>query len=155
MGIRGSPTAELTFDSVSVPAENRLGEEGEGFAIAMRTFERSRPGIAAQAVGIAQGALDEATRYSRERIQFGRPIGDLQMIQALLADMAAQTEAARALLYRACAEIEHGPAEDAARWAAMCKLDRRGYRHEGRHGRRPGPGRIRLYRRLPRRADDA
>jgi alkylation response protein AidB-like acyl-CoA dehydrogenase len=122
MGIRGSPTAELSFDGVSVPAENRLGEEGEGFAIAMRTFERSRPGIAAQAVGIAQGALDEATRYSRERIQFGSPIGELQMIQALLADMAAQTEAARALLYRACAEIEHGPAEDAARWAAMCKL---------------------------------
>ncbi len=122
MGIRGSPTAELTFDDVRVPAANRLGAEGEGFAIAMRTFERSRPGIAAQAVGIAQGATDEAVRYSRQRVQFGRPIGELQMIQAMLADMAAQTEAARALLYRACAEIEHGPAEDAARWASMCKL---------------------------------
>jgi len=122
MGIRGSPTAELTFENVEVPVANRLGEEGEGFAIAMRTFERSRPGIAAQAVGIAQGALDEAVRYARERVQFGKPIGELQMIQALIADMAAQTEAARALLYRACAEIEHGPREDAARWAALCKL---------------------------------
>ena len=122
MGIRGSPTAELTFDGVRVPAANRLGAEGEGFVLAMRTFDRSRPGIAAQAVGIAQGATDEAVRYSRERMQFGRPIGELQMIQAMLADMAAQTEAARALLYRACAEIEHGPREEAARWAAMCKL---------------------------------
>jgi alkylation response protein AidB-like acyl-CoA dehydrogenase len=122
MGIRGSPTAELAFTNADVPAENRLGEEGEGFAIAMRTFERSRPGIAAQAVGIAQGALDEATRYARERIQFGKPIAELQMIQALIADMAAQTEAARALLYRAAAEIEHGPRDDAARWAALCKL---------------------------------
>jgi alkylation response protein AidB-like acyl-CoA dehydrogenase len=122
MGIRGSPTAELAFTNVDVPAENRVGEEGEGFAIALRTFERSRPGIAAQAVGIAQGALDEATRYARERIQFGKPIAELQMIQALIADMAAQTEAARALLYRAAAEIEHGPRDDAARWAALCKL---------------------------------
>ena len=122
MGIRGSPTAELTFDGVRVPAANRLGAEGEGFVLAMRTFDRSRPGIAAQAVGIAQGATDEAVRYSRERMQFGRPIGELQMIQAMLADMAAQTEAARALLYRACAEIQHGPREEAARWAAMCKL---------------------------------
>jgi alkylation response protein AidB-like acyl-CoA dehydrogenase len=122
MGIRGSPTAELTFDNVQVPAANRLGEEGEGFGLAMRTFERSRPGIAAQAVGIAQGATDAAVQYSKERVQFGKPIGELQMIQAMLADMAAQTEAARALLYRACAEIEYGPREDAARWAAMCKL---------------------------------
>jgi len=96
MGIRGSPTAELTFDGVRVPAANRLGEEGEGFAIAMRTFERSRPGIAAQAVGIAQGALDVAVNYAAERIQFGKPIGELQMVQALLADMEAGTAAARA-----------------------------------------------------------
>ena len=121
MGIRGSPTAEITFDGVRVPVDHRLGEEGEGFALAMRTFERSRPGIAAQAVGIAQGALEVATAYSRERVQFGKPIGELQMIQAMLADMDAQTEAARALLYRACAEIDAG-SPDAARWAAMCKL---------------------------------
>jgi alkylation response protein AidB-like acyl-CoA dehydrogenase len=121
MGIRGSPTAELAFDGVRVPAGHRLGEEGEGFRIAMRTFERSRPGIAAQAVGIAQGALEVATAYARERKQFGRPIGELQMVAALLADMDARTEAARQLLYKACVEIEAGAA-DAARWAALCKL---------------------------------
>ena len=121
MGIRGSPTAELAFDGVRVPVANRLGEEGQGFAIAMQTFERSRPGIAAQAVGIAQGALEVAARYATERRQFGRPIGELQMIQAMLADMDAATEAARHLLYTACQEIEAG-APDAARWAAICKL---------------------------------
>jgi len=121
MGIRGSPTAELAFEDVRVPAANRIGEEGEGFAIAMRTFDRSRPGIAAQAVGIAQGALEVAAKYARERRQFGQRIGDLQMVAQMLADMDAQTEAARQLLYKACVEIEAG-APDAARWAAMCKL---------------------------------
>ncbi len=121
MGLRGSPTAELLFDSVRVPADGRLGAEGEGFAIAMRTFERSRPGIAAQAVGIAQGALDVATRYATERVQFGRPIGDQQLVQALLADMEAATASARALLYTACTAIETGEG-DPARWAALCKL---------------------------------
>jgi len=121
MGLRGSPTAELAFDGVRVPTSNLLGAEGEGFSIAMRTFERSRPGIAAQAVGIAQGALEVAARYATERRQFGRPIGDLQMIQALLADMDAATEAARQLLYTACMEIDAG-SPDAARWAAMAKL---------------------------------
>jgi len=121
MGIRGSPTAELAFDGVRVPVANRLGQEGQGFAIAMQTFERSRPGIAAQAVGIAQGALEAATRYANQRRQFGKPIGELQMVQAMLADMDASTEAARQLLYTACQEIEAG-APDAARWAALCKL---------------------------------
>ncbi|HEU4674220.1 MAG TPA: acyl-CoA dehydrogenase family protein [Candidatus Limnocylindrales bacterium] len=121
MGIRGSPTAELSFTGMRVPAANRLGEEGEGFRIAMRTFDRSRPGIAAQAVGIAQGALEIATAYARERRQFGRPIGELQMIQAMLADMDARTEAARQLLYKACAEID-AASPAAARWAAICKL---------------------------------
>jgi alkylation response protein AidB-like acyl-CoA dehydrogenase len=87
----------------------------------MRTLDRSRPGIAAQAVGIAQGALEVATRYAREREQFGRPIGELQMVGALLADMATRTEAARQLLYTACGEIEAGSPQ-ASRWAAMCKL---------------------------------
>ncbi len=120
MGIRGSPTAELALDNVRVPVGNRLGEEGQGFAIAMQTFERSRPGIAAQAVGIAQGALEVASRYAKERRQFGKPIAELQMIQAMLADMDAATEAARQLLYTACQEIDAG--HDAARWAAICKL---------------------------------
>ena len=121
MGIRGSPTAELSFRGVRVPDANRVGEVGEGFPIAMRTLDRSRPGIAAQAVGIAQGALEVAARYATERKQFGRPIAEFQMIQAMLADMDAQTEAARQLLYKACTEIEAGSA-DAARWSAMCKL---------------------------------
>jgi alkylation response protein AidB-like acyl-CoA dehydrogenase len=121
MGIRGSPTAELSFRGVRVPDANRIGEVGEGFGIAMRTFDRSRPGIAAQAVGIAQGALDVASRYANERKQFGKPIAEFQMIQAMLADMDAGTEAARQLLYKACTEIDRG-ASDAARWSAMCKL---------------------------------
>ncbi|TAJ99332.1 MAG: acyl-CoA dehydrogenase [Chloroflexota bacterium] len=121
LGIRGSPTAELELTNVRVPAANRIGAEGDGWSLAMRTFERSRPGIAAQAVGIAQGALDAAVEYARQRKQFGRPIGEFQMIQAMLADMDAQVEAARQLLYTACEVIEAG-APDAARWAAMCKL---------------------------------
>ncbi|HEX5590845.1 MAG TPA: acyl-CoA dehydrogenase family protein [Candidatus Limnocylindrales bacterium] len=121
MGIRGSPTAELEFRDVRVPAANRIGEEGDGWSLAMRTFERSRPGIAAQAVGIAQGALEAATAYARDRKQFGQRIGDFQMIGAMLADMDAQTEAARQLLYAAC-EIIEGGAPDAARWAAIAKL---------------------------------
>ncbi len=121
MGIRGSPTAELAFSGVRVPAANRLGEEGDGFDIAMRTLDRSRPGIAAQAVGIAQGALDVAVAYARERKQFGQRIGDFQMIGAMLADMDTATESARQLLYKACVEIDAG-APDASRWSAMCKL---------------------------------
>ncbi len=121
MGIRGSPTAELLFQDVRVPDANRVGEVGEGWSIAMRTLDRSRPGVAAQAVGIAQGALEVATRYAAERRQFGKAIGEHQMVAAMLADMATRTEAARQLLYTACEEIEAGsPA--AARWSAMCKL---------------------------------
>ncbi len=121
MGIRGSPTAELAFDAVRVPAANRVGDDGDGFELAMRTFDRSRPGIAAQAVGIAQGALEVATEYATQRRQFGQRIGDLQMVGAMLADMDAATESARQVLYKACAEIEAGSA-DASRWSAMCKL---------------------------------
>jgi alkylation response protein AidB-like acyl-CoA dehydrogenase len=121
MGIRGSPTAELVFEDVRVPASNLLGAEGDGFAIAMKTFDRSRPGIAAQAVGIAQGALEVAARYARERRQFGRPVADFQMVAAMLADMDAATESARQLLYTACLEIDAG-ARDAARWASLAKL---------------------------------
>jgi alkylation response protein AidB-like acyl-CoA dehydrogenase len=121
MGLRGSPTAELDFAGVRVPAVNLVGNEGDGFDLAMGTFDRSRPGIAAQAVGIAQGALEVATAYARDRRQFGQRIGDFQMISAMLADMDAATEAARQLLYKACVEIDGGSA-DASRWAAMCKL---------------------------------
>jgi alkylation response protein AidB-like acyl-CoA dehydrogenase len=121
LGIRGSPTAELEFDNVRVPAANRIGEEGDGWKLAMGTFDRSRPGIAAQAVGIAQGALDVAVAYAKDRKQFGQRIGDFQMIQAMLADMDAKVESARQLTYKAAVEIEMG-AKDAARWASISKL---------------------------------
>jgi alkylation response protein AidB-like acyl-CoA dehydrogenase len=121
LGIRGSPTAELSFDGMRVPAANRIGAEGDGWKLAMATFDRSRPGIAAQAVGIAQGALEVATAYARDRKQFGQRIGDFQMVQAMLADMDARIEAARQLTYKACVEVDAG-APDASRWASMCKL---------------------------------
>jgi alkylation response protein AidB-like acyl-CoA dehydrogenase len=101
LGIRGSPTAQLFFEDMAVPVANRLGREGEGFRIAMRVLDHSRPGIAAQALGIAEGALDLARRYARERKQFGQPIGAFQGIQFMLADMATLVEAARMLTYAA------------------------------------------------------
>jgi alkylation response protein AidB-like acyl-CoA dehydrogenase len=121
MGIRGSPTAELTFDGVRVPAENRLGAEGEGFKIAMATLDRSRLSIAAQAVGIAQGATDAALAYTAERTQFGKPVSDFQGVQWMLADMATQTEAARQLTYAAAARVDAG-ATDIPYWTSSAKL---------------------------------
>ena len=121
LGIRGSPTAELNFDGVRVPVANRIGAEGDGWKLAMATFDHSRPAIAAQAVGIAQGALDVAVAYAKDRKQFGQRIGDFQMVQAMLADMDARVEAARQLTYKACVEVEAG-APDAARWASIAKL---------------------------------
>jgi alkylation response protein AidB-like acyl-CoA dehydrogenase len=99
MGIRGSQTGELVFEDCEIPVENRLGEESEGFKIALRTLDRTRPGIAAQALGIAQGALDEAVKFAKERVQFGKPIIENQGIQFMLADMDIQVEAARRLIY--------------------------------------------------------
>jgi len=121
MGIRGSPTAELTFDRVEVPLDNRLGEEGEGFRIAMATLDRSRLGIAAQAVGIAQGALDAALAYAADRRQFGQRVVDFQGIQWTLADMASQTEAARQLTYAAAARVD-AQAHDLPYWTSSAKL---------------------------------
>ena len=106
LGIHGSPTGEVILDGVRVPAENLLGGEGQGFMIAMHTLDRTRPIIAAQAVGIAQGAIDTAAGYMRERTTFGRPIAEYQGLQFMLADMAMRTEAARTLTYRACALID-------------------------------------------------
>jgi alkylation response protein AidB-like acyl-CoA dehydrogenase len=100
LGISGSTTGELVFDDVRVPAANLLGEEGEGFKIAMRILDRSRPGVAAQALGIAQGATDYALEYAKTRETMGRPIVQHQLIQAKLADMETECEAARGLLYR-------------------------------------------------------
>ena len=92
MGIRGSPTVELVFDDCEVPAANRLGEEGEGFKIAMKVLDKSRPGIAAQALGIAAGALEYATSYAKERVAFGKPIGQHQGVGFMLADMKTEVE---------------------------------------------------------------
>jgi alkylation response protein AidB-like acyl-CoA dehydrogenase len=106
LGIRGSPTAEIVFEDVKVPAANRLGDEGAGFKIALAVLDRSRPGIGAQALGIAEGAFDLARRYAGERRQFGKPIMEFQGIQFMLADMATQIEAARALTYAAGEALE-------------------------------------------------
>jgi alkylation response protein AidB-like acyl-CoA dehydrogenase len=121
LGIRGSNTAELFFDETPVPAENRIGEEGEGFKIALRVLDRSRPGVAAQAVGIAQGALDYAVGYAKERRQFGKPIADFQAIQFMLADMEAATQSARALVYWASQLID-ARGRDVSRACALAKL---------------------------------
>ncbi len=107
MGIRSSPTLELIFDQCRVPAENVLGEEGQGFKIAMMTLDGGRNGIAAQALGIAQGALDAAISYAKGRTQFNRPITDFQAIQFKLADMATHIEAARLLTYQAAWLEDH------------------------------------------------
>ena len=121
LGIRGSNTAELHFDEVVVPAANRIGDEGDGFRIAMKVLDRSRPGVAAQALGIAQGALDYAVGYARERKQFGKPIADFQGIQFMVADMEAQTAAARALVYWASQLIDDRSPE-VTHFAAIAKL---------------------------------
>jgi alkylation response protein AidB-like acyl-CoA dehydrogenase len=108
MGIRGSPTGEVVLDECVVPAENLIGEEGAAFAYAMGALDESRPIVGAQALGIAQAALELATAYVKERQQFGRRIGDFQAVQFMLADMAVQVDAARALVYRACSLIDEG-----------------------------------------------
>ncbi|MHB2027224.1 MAG: acyl-CoA dehydrogenase family protein [Acidimicrobiales bacterium] len=108
LGLRASPTGEVVFRDVVVPATHRIGEEGEGFRIAMHTLDRSRPTIGAQAVGIAQAAIDYAGEYMKGRHAFGGPISELQGLRFMLADMAIKNEAARALVYRACATIDEG-----------------------------------------------
>lgn len=120
LGIRSSPTTELIFENCRIPKENLLGEEGEGFKIAMTTLDGGRSGIAAQAVGISQGALDASIEYAKEREQFGKPIAHNQGISFKLADMATETEAARLLTYQAAwLESEGLPYSEAS---AMAKL---------------------------------
>ena len=121
MGIRASATRELIFQDCRVPKTNILGKEGMGFLVAMRTLDQSRPGVAAQALGIAQGALDKAIDYSRERRQFGKPISAFQGLQFMLADMATQVEAARALTYAAARSIDSGE-KDVSKVSAMAKV---------------------------------
>ena len=123
LGIAGSTTGELVFDSCRVPAANLLGEEGEGFPIAMRILDRSRPGVAAQALGIAQGATDYALEYAKTRETMGRPIAEHQLIQAKLADMETECEAARGLLYRFGQMVDAGvDGPELTKASAMAKL---------------------------------
>jgi alkylation response protein AidB-like acyl-CoA dehydrogenase len=120
-GIRGSPTGQPIFDGVRVPEENVVGDVGAGFKVAMATLDRSRLGVAAQALGIAQGATDYAVAYARERRQFGKPINAFQAIQFKLADMETQCAAARELLYQAAARIDRSDPE-LGKYSAMAKL---------------------------------
>ncbi|HKL21092.1 MAG TPA: acyl-CoA dehydrogenase family protein [Tichowtungia sp.] len=120
LGIRASATRELIFQDCEVPAENLIGREGAGFLLAMKTFDVSRPGIAAQGVGLAQGALDEAVRYAKVREQFGKPVIANQGLQWMLADMAMKVETARALTYAACRTLDAG-VKDVSKISAMCK----------------------------------
>ncbi len=121
MGIRSSPTRELVFEDCKVPKENLLGKEGYGFIITMRTFDKTRVGVAAQALGIAQGAFEESLNYAKTRVQFGKKIVEFQGIQFMFADMATQIEAARALVYKAARYIDTG-AKNIGKFSAMAKL---------------------------------
>jgi alkylation response protein AidB-like acyl-CoA dehydrogenase len=123
MGIKGSTTGELFFTDCRVPAENLLGEEGDGFKIAMRVLDRSRPGVAAQALGIAQGATDYAVEYAKTRETMGKPISQHQLIAAKLADMETRTEASRLLLYKIGAMLDEGlDGPEVTKAAAQAKL---------------------------------
>jgi alkylation response protein AidB-like acyl-CoA dehydrogenase len=125
MGIRGSQTTELVFTDCEVPAENLLGREGEGFKVAMATLDRTRPNIAAQALGIAQGAFDFAVEYVKTRTQFGKPIADQQGIQFMIAEMVTDLEAARLMTYRAATLIDRSHTQPDLRFSqesAMAKM---------------------------------
>ncbi len=121
LGIRGSPTGQPIFDDVWVPDANLVGEVNHGFKVAMATLDRSRLGVASQALGLAQGATDYAAGYARERRQFGQPINSFQGIQFKLADMETECAAARELLYQACAKVDRGD-PDLGKYSAMAKL---------------------------------
>lgn len=121
LGIRGSPTAQIVLEDVKVPAANRLGDEGAGFKLALAVLDRSRPGIGAQALGIAEGAFAYALNYVKEREQFGQAIASFQGIQFMLADIATQIEAARHLVFQAATKVD-GKAPDLTKVAAMAKL---------------------------------
>jgi butyryl-CoA dehydrogenase len=122
MGIRASVTSELVFDNARVPAENLLAREGMGFIVAMKTFDISRPGVASQALGIAEGALEETLKYAHQRQQFGKNIVSFQGVQWMLADMAMQIEAARALIYGLADRIDRGETKDIGHLSAMAKV---------------------------------
>ena len=156
LGIKGSPTGVVRFEDCHVPDGWRLGEVGQGFAVAMHTLDRSRPTIGAQAVGIAQGALDFAVSYMKERRTFGRPLADNQGLQWMAADCAMRVEAARAMVYRACAMVDDGdPTGELGIAGAMAKCFASDVGHAGDHRLRAVPRWVRLHHRVPRRTNDA
>lgn len=126
MGIKGSPTAQLFFEDCRVSSENVIGEEGQGWVLAMKTFDKSRPTVGAQALGIAQGALDASLSYIAEREQFGKNIGSFQGVQFMVADMATQIEAARGLVYQAAEKVNElgleGKDPEVTKASSMAKL---------------------------------
>ncbi|HEX9114008.1 MAG TPA: acyl-CoA dehydrogenase family protein, partial [Nitrospirota bacterium] len=121
MGIRASSTTELIFNNCRIPRENLIAKEGMGFIVAMKTLDSSRTGVGAQGVGVAQGAIDEALQFAKQRVQFGQPVASFQAVQHMLADMQTQTEAARSLVYSVARYIDSG-AKDVSRASAMAKL---------------------------------
>jgi alkylation response protein AidB-like acyl-CoA dehydrogenase len=121
LGIRGSETAELIFEDMEVPAENLIGAEGAGWKLAMNTLDHSRPGVGAQGVGVAQGALDYAFKYAQEREQFNQPIANFEAIQNMLVDMAIRTEAARLMVYKAAMSV-HNDLRDKSTFASLSKF---------------------------------
>lgn len=120
MGIRASATRELIFEDCRIPKENLLGREGMGFIVAMKTLDQSRVGVGAQGLGVAQGAFEEAAKFAKQRVQFGQPVISFQAVQHMLADMAIQIEAARALVYSVARYIDSG-AKDITKASAMAK----------------------------------
>ena len=159
LGIKGSPTRELYFDNCEIPASRLVGDEGQGFKIALRTLDHTRITIAAQALGIAQGALDYAVGYVKERRQFGHAVADFQGVQFMLADMAMNLAAARQLTYAAAAKLGAGDGGREGGGPDVLFLGRQvpglGRRDVGHDGRRAAARRLRLRQRLPGRADDA
>ncbi|MGD9505965.1 MAG: acyl-CoA dehydrogenase family protein, partial [Syntrophobacteraceae bacterium] len=121
MGIRASATRELVFNDCRIPKDRLIGREGMGFVIAMRTFDKARPGIGALGVGLCQAALDISMEYARKRMQFGKPIISFQAVQHKLANMAIKTEASRALMYAVARSLQND-SPDASKLAAMCKV---------------------------------
>jgi len=121
LGIRASSTRELVFENCRIPKENIISKEGMGFIVAMKTLDKSRTGVGAQGVGVAQGAFDAASQFAKERVQFGQPVISIQAVQHMLADMATQIEAARSLVYSVAKFIDTG-AKDVSKESAMAKL---------------------------------
>ncbi len=121
MGIRASATSELIFDNCRIPKDNLIGKEGIGFIVAMKTLDNARAGVGSQGVGVAQGAFEEALKFARQRVQFGHPIISFQAVQHMLADMAIEIEAARALVYSVARYIDSG-AKEITKESAMAKV---------------------------------